>query len=329
MERQFFTSDGRDILFALDGTEVNLGGGLFEYGIKWYGGVQGEDIGDILESLTLCGMSIHVATECGVAPVDINPALIVGINSTFGSETITITTDTAGGIGGGGAVGDGDIVYRSREDSSGVQGCTDGMMGLPGLIDDFTLVEEFQCLTEDDCMTFKASILDNGGVARPLTEELLSKAVSKAMVRSPLKRGQTHSWMNHVFFTHPYQSRQFANQLTALRQLTAPSLWGKKGIKPAFGVEMDALTFDGIPFIDSQLAFQNDAFLANVANLILLHNGPAEGQFLADPRGNTIERINCSPRFQYVWWAFVQFAVRSRKGMVRIADLESWNPDAP
>lgn len=330
MERQFLTGDGRDVLFVLTGTETGPDAdGNFTYGVQWYGGYQGEALGQILENLTLCGMSIHVATECGVAPVDTNAALIVGVDPTFGAETITVSTPTAGGIGGGGAVADEMIVYRSREDTNGVQGCTDGMFGLPALVDDFSLVEPFQCLSADDCQVFTAKVLDNGGVQRDLTEELLSKAVAIAMARSPLNRGQAHSWQKYVFFTHPFTARKFANGMTALRQLTAPSLWGRKGIKPAFGVEMEALTFDGIPFMESQLAMMNDAFLTDVSNLILLHNGPAEGQFLADPRGNTIERINCSPRFQYVWWAFVQFAVRSRKGMVRVSDLQAWDVDAP
>lgn len=326
MERQFFTGDGRDVLFALDGTVSGPVDGNYTYGIKWYGGMQGQDIGQILENLNLCGMSIQIATECGVAPKNTagtdDTVMIVGVDPTFEAETITV--DAQLGVAPGAAIADGDVIYRARRDAGGIQGCTDGMMGLPALIDDFSLVEPFQCLSADDCQTFTAKILDNGGDKRDLSEDLLSQAVTIAKTRSPMKRGQTKSFQKYVFFTHDFTARKFANELTALRQVTGPSMWSKKGVKPYYGVEIEALCFDGIPFMTSQLAFQNDVYLADVSNLILLHNGPAEGQFLADPRGNTIERINCSPRFQYVWWAFVQFAVRSRKGMVRVTDLNGW-----
>ncbi len=322
MERQFFTGDGRDVLFALDGTETGPDAdGRYTYGIKWYGGMQGQDLGIVLENLNLCGMSIQAASECGVAPRsttgDDDTVVIDGVDPTFEEETITV-------IGQITAAADGDIVYRARRDNNGIQGCTDGMMGLPALIDDFSLVEPFQCLSADDCQTFTAKILDNGGDKRDLDEDLLGQAVTIAKMRAPGKRGSSQSFQKYVFFTHDSTARKFANNLTAIRQVTGPSMWSKKGVKPYYGVEIEALCFDGIPFMTSQLAFQNDVFLADVSNLIQLHNGPAEGQFLADPRGNTIERINCSPRFQYVWWAFVQFAVRSRKGMVRITDLFGW-----
>lgn len=324
MERQFHTGDGRDVLFALDGTVSGPDAdGFFTYGIKWYGGLQGEDIGGILENLNLCGMAIQVATECGVAPratsEDGNIVTIRGVDPTFQDEHIIVEGEITGPA-------DGDIVYRARRDNNGIQGCTDGMMGLPALVDDFSLVEPFQCLSADDCQTFAATVLEAGGVQRLLDETLLSQAVTLALQKSPQKRGAaSHSWSKYAFMGHFNTFRQFANQMLINRQVTAPSLWSKKGVKPHFGVEMEALTFDGIPFLESQLALQNTAFLVDLSNLIQLHNGPAEGQFLASPRdGNVVERIACSPRFQYVWWAFVQFAVRSRKGMVKIADLQAW-----
>lgn len=323
-ERQFLTGDGRNIFFLLDGTEDASDPAAVRYGVKWYGGRENEALGLTMEALTICGMSFQFASECGVAPratsnTDNDDTLmVIGVVSDYGAEQIIVDGTITG-------FADGDIVYAARRDNSGIQGCEDGLTGLPLLMDDFTETDEFQCLTEDECGTFKAYIIGDEATQVDLSETILSKATSVIRVRQPRSRMGKANFAKHVFWSHPFQTRKFADTLTATRQLTAPSLWSEKGIKPKFGVEIDALAFDGIPFIESQLAFRNTLFLGDVSQIIQVHNGPAEGQMMKTPDGNTWVNIACSPRFQCAWFTYNNYGARSRKAAVQIKGLTSWD----
>lgn len=324
MERQFLTGDGRNILFVLDGTEDFTDPAAVLYGIKWYGGRDGEDIGLIAESLNICGLDIQAASACGVAPRATNNASgdntlqIVGMDPTFGNEQMIVNGRIT-------AFADGDVIYQARRDNNGIQGCTDGRTGLPLLMDDFTEAEEFQCLTEDDCGTFKATVMNEGLAPQDLTEVMLSRAVTFARIRQPRSRKEKISFKGYMFFANPTQTRKFANLLTAERMLTAPSMWSSAGIVPKYGVQIDALAFDGIPWVESQLAFNNTVFLGPVENIVQVHNGPAEGQMMKTPDGNTWTNVPCSPRFTMAHFIINDFGVRSRKGMVQIKNLTAWD----
>jgi hypothetical protein len=321
LERSIFTGDGRDVLFALvGGSEVNNGDGTYTYSVKWYGGIEGEELGDILESLLLTNLDTQAASACGVAPRTTlkadNTAQVVDVDPTLGLETVTFDSQFA-------AYSDGDVVYRSRRDASGVQGCADGLTGLPLLVDDFSLADPFQGVSADSCPTFSGRCCDNGGDKRDLTETLLEQAITTAMIRKGRRRQDSMSFQRYAFFAHEATARKFALELTAQRQFTAPSLFSTKAMKPKAGVDMEFLTYDGIPWITSHLAQRNTVYLVDLENIVCIHNGAPEGQFLKAPNGPVVERKDCAPTFQYVWWAFLDFAVRKRNGMVCIKDLNS------
>jgi hypothetical protein len=321
LERSLFTGDGRDVLFSLvGGSQTNPAPGVFCYNVKWYGGISGEELGDILESLLLINMSTHAAEACGQAPRTTtkadNSSKIISVDPTLGNESVCFDVAFA-------AYADGDIIYRSRQDTAGVQGCNDGITGLPLLSDDFSLADPFQGVDSADCPSFAGRCCDNGGDKRDLDEALLETAIATAMVRRGRRREDTFRFQKYAFFAHEKTARRFALQLTADRRFTAPALFSTKAMKPKAGIDMDFLTYDGIPWVTSQLALRNTVFLVDLENVVCIHNGAPEGQFLQAPNGPIVERIGCTPTFEYIWWAFIDFAVRKRNGMVCIKDLNS------
>lgn len=320
LERSLFTGDGRDVLFTLADTGTDNGDGTWTYAVQWYGGLSGEELGTILESLLLINLCVHVSDACGNAPRSTtaadNSASITDVDPTLGAETVTFDRQILAG-----AVGD--VVYRSRQDTSGVQGCTDGITGFPLLIDDFTLADPFQGVASEDCPSFSARCCDNGGLKRDLTETLLEQAITMAMVRKGRRKGTKTTFQRHAFFTHEATARKFALSLTEQRRFTAPHMLTKQGMKPVGGVDMEFLCYDGIPFITSHLGLRNTVYLADLAELVIIHNGKAEGQFLSAPGGPTVERVACTPTFEYVYFAYLDIAARKRNGMVCLKDLNS------
>jgi hypothetical protein len=314
-ERSIFTGDGRNVLFTLADTGTDNGDGTFTYEVQWYGGFENEQLGDTLEQLLLVNLHVQAAADCGEAPRDVEGKQIQSVDGTPGAETIT----TVGSLG---AVSIGDIVYPSREDADGVQGCTDGLTGFPLLCDDFSLSDPFQGVTAESCPSFAGRICDNGGETRPLTEELMEQAVGKSFVRQGGSRKESVSFKRFAFFTHEYTARKFGLQLTADRRWAAPAFFTPKGLKPNAGFDMDYLTYDGIPFITSQKGLRNSLFLMDLANTVIVHNGAPEGQFLAAPNGPTVERVPCTPTFEWIWWAYLDFATRRRNGNVWLKDVE-------
>jgi hypothetical protein len=322
LERSIFTGDGRDVFFTLIAASETGpdGDGNYTYGVQWYGGLQAEELGDILESLLLVNMTMQAASAVGSSPRNTtapdNSFQIASVDPTLGSETITVTEQINGYAGG-------DVVYRSRQDTTGVQGATDGITGLPLLTDDFSLADPFQSVAAADCPSFAGRVCDNGGVLRDLDEALLEQAIATAMVRRGRRKSESMRWQKYAFFAHEKTARRFALQLTADRRYTAPSMFSTKAMKPKAGIDMEFLTYDGIPWITSHLGLRNSVFLVDLENVVCVHNGAPEGQFLQAPNGPIVERIACTPTFEYVWWAYLDFAARKRNGMVKIADLNS------
>jgi len=321
-ERSIFTGDGGNVLFTLADAGTDNGDGTFTYLVQWYGGLEAEELGVIMENLLLRNLHIQAAAALDGLP-RANPGVqITAFDSTMGTESIT----TEGTLG---PVVIGDIVYPSREDTGGVQGSDEGLTGLPLLVDDWSRADPFQSVTEDDCPSFSSRICDNGGELRPLTEDILEQALAMAHARMAGTRKDSLSFQRHAFFANEFVARRFALELTADRRFSAPNMFSKKGLKPMGGVDMEFLTYDGIPFITSPLALRNTVFLVDLANLVIVHNGPPEGQFLSAPGGPTVERVMCTPTFEYVWWAYMDFATRRRNGMVQIRDIAGMDECPP
>lgn len=321
-ERSLFTGDGRNVLFTLADTGTDNGDGTFTYLIQWYGGYDGEQLGYITENLLLRNLHVQAAADCGEDPREAAGVQVSDVDPTPGAESIT----TVGTLG---AVSIGDVVYASREDADGIQGCDDGLTGFPLLCDDFSQKDPFQGVSSETCPSFAGRICDNGGDLRPLTEEILERAIAMAHLRMAGGRNESVSFKRHAFFANELVARRFALDLTAQRRYASPNMFTGVGMKPQGGIDMEYLMYDGIPWITSPLALQNSVFLMDLANTVIVHNGPPEGQFLAAPNGPTVERISCSPSFEYIYWAYLDFATRRRNGNVWIKDIQPMEECGP
>lgn len=289
--------------------------------VDQYGGLAGQSLGVLLENLNLEGQWVEFATSGVTAPT----AARARIDSVQIDDD-TITFEAGNPVDAN--VADNDYIYLSNSaltrtgftlaDSND----TPEIIGLPGLIDDFGRLSTFQGLTDALASRFKSHVLENAGVNRPLTEALLQRAISIGRVRQPGKSGDGPTMARWKFMCHDFQRDDFALQLTADRRYTSPLL-GKQGIKAYAGWDMgEVLCFDGIPFVCSQLALRNSLFMVDCAQTYICHNGPAEGQFLVEPGGSgRAIRDPGTPIFEYVWWSYMNFAMRQRNSSVRIDDL--------
>jgi hypothetical protein len=313
-ERQTCQSYGQDVLFV-----ITSAAGAPTYTIEDLGGLDGEEIGVVLESMNLEGMKVHVADVIGAAARDSTAQTIDSIVSTLGAESFTTGSALTSAAAG-------DYVYRSRSDATNqIQGVSDGIMGLPGLVDDYTRVATFQTVTSTTAPRFKAHVLGNGGSKRDLATTLLQKAISVAKVRrGGVNRDGETAFATHGFVCHQFQEDAFAVTLESDRRYTAPSMFTTKGVKPYAGVEQDMLHYSGIPFFSSQLGLRNTAFLVDFSDVFIVHNGPSEGEFIKVRDSSIVERVTGTVEFEWAWGAMNNLAVRKRNGMVRIDDLTTF-----
>lgn len=323
LERSIFTGDGKNILFTLADTGTAGSGTTYIYQVQWYGGVEGEELGDLMDALLLRNLQVHVADLVGPGATlrtsshADNAVQIVAVDPTPGAETITTDVQIVGA-----AIGD--VVYPSRQDVSGLPAVDDGVTGFPLLGDDFTLAATFQGLTAAECPSFAGQVCGAGGIKRPMTEMLAEQALAKAFVRKGRRKSEKMTFSDYAFFGHEATIRKFGLSMTEGRRFTSP-LVGAEGMKAYGGVVRDTISFEGIPMVGSHLGFKNRLHLVPLKDTVIVHNGPVEGQFLAAPNGPYIERVGCTPVFEIVWVALLDFAVRSRNGFVTITDLESFS----
>ena len=315
LERSLWTGDGRDVLFMID--QDTPGISATGANIDRYGGYSGQELGLIVESMNLVNMEVSFAATVGGAARDTGAVrTILTAIATKNTESITWASAAVA------ALAAGDSVYRSRQDAAGVQGISDGMYGLPAMCDDYSLIATYQGLTTALAPSFAAKLLGNGGVNRPLTEDLLSLAVGIAQQRGGGKPTDEKGNMTSAVFCHIFTERAFASLLTGDRRYSAPTLWTPKGFKPISGADIELMSHEGMPFISGQLALRNSAFIVDLASQFIVSNGPAEGGFIDEGTGKAV-RVTGGPQFEYAWWAFVNGASKGRNRNVRINDLET------
>lgn len=316
VEWQFNSSAGHGYLFRVNG---DPGTGT-TVTVDSYGGWDGQEAKVLLENLNLEGQYVEFASDAATAVRAGGARLIDSVDIDNNQFEVSAAMDAA--------VADNDYVMLSRSDDTSRSASlvdsndTADLIGLPGLIDDYSRLTTFQTLTNATASRFKSHVLSNSGTNRPLTEALLQKAISIGRVRQPGKSGDGPSVARWKFLCHDFQRDDFALQLTADRRYTSPLL-GMKGMKAYAGWDMgEVLTFDGIPFVCSQLALRNSLFMVDCKETFIVHNGPAEGQFLTEPGGSgRAIRVPGGTKFEYVWWAYMNFAMRQRNSSVRIDDL--------
>lgn len=331
IEWQIATSAGNGYLFTV-ATDPGTGAATaVDVDVENYGGWTGQELRILMENLNLEGQFVQFTSGTDAAPRDTGVAYeINSVDETAATSTINVSRVGAGNFAAAIAVGDfvrlSDSNYTTAALTTDAadSNLTPDLVGLPGLIDDYTNLTTFQDLTNATAPRFKSRVLANSGVNRPLTETLLQRAISIARVRQPGKNGDKPSMKRWYFVCHDFMRDEFALTLTADRRYTSPLLT-RSGIKTYAGWDIeDVLTFDGVPFMCSQLAMRNSCFLVDTKNLVIVHNGPAEGQFLLDPSGGgKVSRIDGTPRFEYAWWAYLNMGARERSQCIRIDDLET------
>lgn len=328
-ERGVCTGYGHDLLFEISSVP---GAAPWTYGITDYAGLPGEQMGFVLQALNLLNMYVNVAspTTSG-SPLAYRTLRNGGtaakitswVRTPVGSETVTFDRQIVGAVVG-------DVVYRSREDALGVQATIDGLMGLPGLIDNYTLVDPFQTIaaSSDAARSFRSEIFD--AAASALNEDLLMQAQTAASV---LLGGtpEDGSAVRHVMVGNTITVNAFAQSLTAiLNTAGAEADRGRRtmypvtreGFKPQYGYARKFLTYNGVPFVDGQLALRNSLFTINLDDVKIIHNGPPEGDFLSPMGGGPhVLRVPGTPISEYVWVWMMQLVAERRNGSNRIKNL--------
>lgn len=329
-ERGICTGYGHDILFELTGAMPVAA--PWTYSVTNYAGVTGETLGAILRHLNLRGMFVNVAGP-GTSGTPLayrtlrNGAEALEITDFEapppGGETITFPEEMVGAQSG-------DVVFRSREDANGVQGIADGLVGLAGTIDDYTLMDPFQTInsTDDTASSFVSWTEDASDAA--LDEVFLMHMCTAVDVHLGGSQ-EDGTKLRHVFVGNTITINAFAQSLTAIlntagseadrgRRVTYQVT--REGFKPEYGYARKFLSYNGTPFVDGHLAFRRRLFLVNLDDHVIIHNGPPEGDFLSPLGGGPhVLRIPGSPLSEYVWVWQMQLAARRRNGSALLYGL--------
>lgn len=319
LERGICTGNGHDVYFTV---RTVPGGSPWTYGIEAYGGYTNEDLGLIVETLNLRNLWMN-----GAAPTVTNsayetvrnsgdPGKVTGWVSTYGSESVTFDRDMGLQVG--------DVLYRSRDEASGVQGVNDGVLGLAGTVDDFSNKDPYQTIasTDDTATSFASHIIAAGAAA--FSESFLNQMITIADIRGGGGRKDSET-MRQVLVANTLVVNDFAQNMTSVANAgTATNrrvqyAVTEKGYKPQYGYAREFLSYNGIPFVDGHLALRNSTFLLNLDDLYWCHNGSAEGDFLTPAGGGPPAlRVPGTPMTEYVWARMGQLAAKRRNTHVRL-----------
>lgn len=326
-ERAACTGYGHDLLFEIASVP---GGAPWTYGVENYAGVSGEPMGTILHLINLLNAWVNFAdpTTSGT-PAAYNtvrnggaPRKITSWTMPIAGQTVTLNAEMVGATVG-------DVVYLSHDEAGGVQSTVDGEVGLAGCIDDFTLLNPFQTIasTDDTAMYFKSELINAGGVE--LNEDLLQRLDSRTSV---LQGGDEEEGMGEtVYVANKFTVDRFAQSLTTIanpgtasnRRVAYPVT--REGFKPHYGYARQFLTYNGVPFVDSQLFFLKRLMKVNLSKetgVVMVRNGAAEGDFLTPAGGGPIAiRIAGGPLSEYVYYAMRTLAAHGRAGSGMLYNL--------
>lgn len=320
-ERMMLSTTGNAVLFQLDDAGTDNGDGTWTFSIVNYGGIANQEIGHIVRSLHLERIPLQAASAVGATPAQPTPRRVISVDPTLGAETITVDGDL-GDTAGGTPAAAGWVVYRSRVSNGGVQGADDALRGFPLVIDDGNNGDPFQNVyVLDDSQAqyapyFKSQVFGDAANPITLTEAQLIEMITAAEINAPGDVDDDIRVVRNFFTMHTLVYNAFAATLLNLRQLTAPTLWGMDGIKPVAGFKRNALTLSGYPCFHSQLHQRNTVYFADSEGLCVVHNGPAEGQFVT--RGGRREvPVPCTTKTEFLYMIYAQLAARERSRMCR------------
>ena len=320
LDRGLSTGNGHDVYFTV---RTVPGSSPWTYGIENYGGYSGEALGLTVEVLNMLNLWVNFSaptvTSSTYATVRNGGAAgkITASADTYGSETITLDRQIVGAQVG-------DVIFRSRDEAGGVQGTNDGILGLVAGVDDFTDKDPYQTInsTDDAASSFQSRLIDASAVA--ISESLLNRLITIAQIRRGGGRNDGDA-VRHVFVIHTINANDFAQEFTTVNY--AGSSTGRrqnygvteKGFKPKYGYHREYLAYNGIVFVDGHLCLRESTFLVNLDDAYLLHNGPAEGDFLSPAGGGPhVLRVPGTPLSEYVWANMAQLAFKRRNACNRL-----------
>lgn len=320
LERGICTGNGHDIYFTL---RTIAGSSPWTYGIQDYGGYSGEALGLVVETLNMLNLWMNVAaptvtnSEYATVRNSGDPVKVTDWVDTLGSETVTFDQEIVGAQVG-------DVLYRSKDQNSGKQGINDGLLGLVAQVDDFTEKDPFQTIasTDDAAKSFKSRLINAATAA--VSEDLFNRMITVGQIRRGGGKDDGDAVRN-VFTTHTKTVNDFAQDLTNINY--AGTSTGKrtqyavseKGFKPRYGYERMATSYNGVVFVDGHLHLLESTFLLNLDDMYIVHNGPAEGDFLSPAGGGPqVLRVPGTPLSEYVWAGMCQLASKRRNANVRL-----------
>jgi hypothetical protein len=325
LERQFWTSDGNGWLFRL------VTGGAADTGptieVDRYAGFAGEELGVIMEVLNLSGLEVSARVSDVAVPDLTGGVAIVGTITTAAAPVIKTKNAEAivltAGLGAPGFAAN-SFIYPSRQDAgNAAPGLNQSMFGLPVMVDDGTNAATYQNITVANVLSWQSQRLTAGGVKRPLTEDILSGAIAISRIRGGGVGMDEEGIVKGAFFCNIAQEEAFAQSLSTFKQFAAPTLWSlPKGYKPIAGPDVQAMAYQGIPFVAGPIALRNTVFLVDLNGYALVHNGPVEGTFWELGSGTAIPVPN-STMGEVKMWSYCNTAAEKRSSSVYIGDLQT------
>ena len=323
---------GNGVLFLLDDAGTDNGDGTWTFAVRDYAGIANQPLGVLLERMHLEGLPLQAADAVGTASsLPLEAAVVVSVDATLGAETITVNEADGGGNPFGAAASAGDIVFHAKRNRGGIASAGDAAWGLPLLVDDGTLSDPFQNVSINDATPdggegchdlcyapyFKSKQVGDASNPVALTENQLIDMISMAEMRAPGERKVSQARLvKNFFFMNTVIYNEITKAALQLRQLTAPALWTREGVKPHLGVERDAFLLNGYPVFDSPMALVADVFFLNADAITVYQNGAFEGQWL-DIGGQRERAVPCTTKSEWVYYGVGATGVAERPSMVR------------
>lgn len=291
--------------------------------IEDYGGHDGEELGAVLDALLVENRKVNFADalDTGGNTSTVRNSgtgvTITGYNATKGSETITVSASIT--------VVAGDIVYMSRENNPGDDRQTSGdsITGLPLLCNTWgtgNLLSTFQTLTTSTAPRFQAKHHANNGIKRELEETLLRQAIQYTQATAGRPGGE---WglQGLALIAHPFTVGRFADRARQDRRYNVPL--GNAMLEFQSGVKIEATTFMGHPFIQSNKMLRNSVFGVDCRYNGFQHKGAMSGEWLPDAEPNKNHRVTGGFTYEVARYGWYDMFSQKRNCNFWIQDIVS------
>jgi len=323
-ERNLCSGVGNDVIANFNGAVTDNLDGTFTVLVWNYGGVAGQQLGQLMEALLLESTPIHAARAVGDPPGNLLAVKITSVVATVGAESITMDGDPTDFANTGVASDNTWVFYRGRNDAAGVQGATDAPYGLPYLVSDWVDYAAFQVTVQADAPRFESQVIRSPGVPLGINEQLFNRMSGLSEVAVPQDPGNGKpAVMNGFYLLHTFNVNGYALSLQKDRRFMTPPI-RKAG---ASGYAKKYLTFNDEPIVGAHMAQRNSAYKVIADRLFWRKNGPMWGQFMAIG-GQTKFAVPCSPDQEVRWVRSGQCCTHGRAGMVRADNIQPFFPEA-